>query len=136
MIDHRTSKGLGETDLSLGGHQQNLVCTKTQRKGAVIPQDTEPKLLASVGGSPVEAGVGRAFSQGREHWQPQSWKFLLEDHHWRSSLTLPRTPGLGSVQFSLSVVSGSLQPHELQHARSPYPSLTPGVHPNSCPSSQ
>ena len=41
-----------------------------------------------------------------------------------------------SVQFSLSVVSDSLQPHELEHARSPYPSPTPGVHPNPCPSSR
>ena len=41
-----------------------------------------------------------------------------------------------SVQFSLSVVSGSLQPHESQHARPPCPSPTPGVHPDSCPSSQ
>ena len=41
-----------------------------------------------------------------------------------------------SVQFSHSVISDSLQPHELQHARPPYPSPTPGIHPNSCPSSQ
>ena len=40
-----------------------------------------------------------------------------------------------SVQFSRSVVSDSLRPHELQHARPPCPSPTPGVHPNSCPSS-
>ena len=37
------------------------------------------------------------------------------------------------VEFSHSVVSDSLQPHELQHARPPCPSPTPGVHPNSCP---
>ena len=41
-----------------------------------------------------------------------------------------------SVQFSCSVVSDSLQPHELQHARPPCPSPTLGVHSNSCPSSQ
>ena len=41
-----------------------------------------------------------------------------------------------SVQFSRSVVSDSLRPHELQHARPPCPSPTPGVHPDSCPSSQ
>ena len=41
-----------------------------------------------------------------------------------------------SVQFSHSVVSDSLQPHELQHARPPCPSPTPGVHSNSHPSSQ
>ena len=39
-----------------------------------------------------------------------------------------------SVQFSHSVVTDSLRPHELQHARPPCPSSTPGVHSNSCPS--
>ena len=38
-----------------------------------------------------------------------------------------------SVQFSRSVMSNSLWPHELQHARPPYPSLTPGVYLNPCP---
>ena len=41
-----------------------------------------------------------------------------------------------SVQFSHSVVSDSLRPHESQHARPPCPSLTPGVHSDSFPSSQ
>ena len=41
-----------------------------------------------------------------------------------------------SVQFSRSVVSDSLRPRELQHARPPCPSQTPGVHPDSRPSSQ
>ena len=41
-----------------------------------------------------------------------------------------------SVQFSRSVVSDSLPPHELQHARPPCPSPTPSVHSNSCPSSR
>ena len=41
-----------------------------------------------------------------------------------------------SVQFSRSVVSDSLRPHELQHARPPYPSPTPAVHSNSHPSSR
>ena len=39
-----------------------------------------------------------------------------------------------SVQFSCSVVSDSLRPHRLQHARSPCPSPTPRVYSNSCPS--
>ena len=38
-----------------------------------------------------------------------------------------------SVQFSWSVVSDSLQPHESQHARPPCPSPTPRVHSNSRP---
>ena len=41
-----------------------------------------------------------------------------------------------SVQFSCSVVSNSLQPHESQHARPPGPSPTPRACSNSCPSSQ
>ena len=40
-----------------------------------------------------------------------------------------------SVQFSCSVMSDSLRPHEPQHSRPPCPSPTPGVHSNSCPSS-
>ena len=40
-----------------------------------------------------------------------------------------------SVQFSRSVMSDSLQPHELQHTRPPCPSPSPGVHSDSCPSS-
>ena len=44
--------------------------------------------------------------------------------------------GVGSVQFSRSVMSGSLQPHEPQHARPPCPSPTTRVHPNPCSLSQ
>ena len=43
---------------------------------------------------------------------------------------------ISSVQFSHSVMSNSLQPHEPQHARPPCPSPTPGIYLNSCPLSQ
>ena len=43
---------------------------------------------------------------------------------------------ISSVQFSHSVMSDSLQPHELQHARPTCSSPTPGVHSDSRPSSQ
>ena len=39
---------------------------------------------------------------------------------------------LSSIQFSHSLVSDSLRPHGLQHARPPCPSPTPRVYPNSC----
>ena len=48
----------------------------------------------------------------------------------RESITLP--PERGSVQFSRSVVSNSLWPHEPQHPRPLCSSPTPRVHPNSC----
>ena len=41
-----------------------------------------------------------------------------------------------SVHFSHTVMSDSLQPCRLQHARPPCPSSTPGVHSNSCPLNQ
>ena len=55
-----------------------------------------------------------------------AWRFMkfIHIHH------------LSSVQFSRSVVSNSLRPHELQHTRLPCPSPTPGVHSDSHPSSQ
>ena len=43
---------------------------------------------------------------------------------------------ISSIQFSRSVLSDSLQPHELQHARPPCLSPTPGVHSNSHPTSR
>ena len=48
-------------------------------------------------------------------------------------LELLCTLQFSSVQFSHSVVSDSLRPHELQHARHPCSSPTPGVHSNLCP---
>ena len=58
---------------------------------------------------------------GLLHWWSQEMRYALNRF---------------SVQFSRSVMSDSLWPHESQHARPPCPSPTPGVHPNSCPSSQ
>ena len=54
-------------------------------------------------------------------------------------MTLQRvnsTTDIKSDQISCSVVYDSLQPHESQHARPPCPSPTPGVHSDSCQSSQ
>ena len=53
----------------------------------------------------------------------------MQKHIWESGCFL-------LVQFSRSVMSDSLRPHKLQHARPPCPSPTPRVHPNSCPLSQ
>ena len=56
--------------------------------------------------------------------------------HWTSVIITFYYNPLSSVQFSRSVMSDSLQPHELQHARPSCPSPSPGVHSNSRPSSQ
>ena len=63
--------------------------------------------------------------------------FLPRSKHLLISwLQSPSAAIFSSVQFSCSVVSYSLRPHELQHARPPCPAPTPGVHPNSCPLSR
>ena len=54
----------------------------------------------------------------------------------RSALQAASLPTELQVQFSRSVVSNSFRPHELQHARPPYPSPTAEVHPNPCPLSR
>ena len=54
---------------------------------------------------------------------------------WGTLPSILVTPSLVS-QFSHSVVSDSLRPHELQRTRPPCPSSTPGVYSNSCPSSR
>ena len=59
------------------------------------------------------------------------WSLLFND----ANLTCDFSNIISSVQFSCSIVSDSLWPHEPQHARPPCPSPTPGVYPNPCPSS-
>ena len=58
------------------------------------------------------------------------------DHFQPFCHFIPLPSLFSSVQFSHSVVSDSLRPHELQHTRPPCPSPTPGVHSDSRPSSQ
>ena len=61
-FDYRTFTELGKQ--TLGGHKQNLVHTKTQEKGAMTTQETDPDLPASVQESLVEAWVGGGLGQG------------------------------------------------------------------------
>ena len=62
MIDQSYSTGLGKQ--TLGGHKQNLVHTRTQEKGTVTPQKTEPYLPVSVQESPAEAWVDSGLPWG------------------------------------------------------------------------
>ena len=51
----------------LSESQENLVYTRTQEKGAVISQETEPDLPVSVQESPVKAGFAVACHRGQRH---------------------------------------------------------------------
>ena len=48
-------------------HKQNLMCTKTQEKGAMTPKETDPDLPVNVQESLVEAWVGSGLLQGQGH---------------------------------------------------------------------
>ena len=78
-------------------------------------------------------------------WSQQQWaQCKLQSLSYGKRNELVEKPGreqldtrqFHSVQFSRSVMSGSLQPHALQHARPPCPSPSPRVHSNTCPSSR
>ena len=64
-FDYRTATGLGKQ--TLGGHKQNLVCTRTQEKGAVSPKETNSDLPVRVHVSLAEAWIGDGLLKGRGH---------------------------------------------------------------------
>ena len=76
-------------------------------------------------------------------WKRAIQLSMFEVNYWRKlryfisiSYWVHFSEYIDSVQFSHSVVSNSLQPHEPQHARPPCPSPTPEIHSNSCPLSR
>ena len=66
-FDYRTSTEFGKQ--TLGGHKQNLVCTRIWEKAAVTPEETEPDLPVSVQESPVEAWVDNDLLRGSRVWK-------------------------------------------------------------------
>ena len=80
-----------------------------------------------------------SYSEASFSWSldcPQSPSCLLEGRRGGGWQARPLSTVFSSVQFSCSVVSNSLWPHEPQHARLPCPSPNPRVYPNPCPLSQ
>ena len=137
--------------LSMGSHRvghdwSDLAAAANVYIGAFLVAQLVKNLPAQETPSSI-SGLGR--SPGEGHGNPLQYSCLENPHEQRSLVGYsPRgrrvrhdwaqhsTNVYISVQFSRSVLSDSLWPHELQHARHPCPSPTPGVHPNSCPSSQ
>ena len=94
----------------------------------------------------IPTSANPSFSHSLLHFEPWYWGFksIVESlkcaisQHNRCFLSkmFSDCTIFSSVQFSHSVMSNSLWPHEPQHARPPCPSPTPGVHPNPCPLSR
>ena len=117
----RTYTRLGKQ--TLGEHKQNLLHTRNKEKGAVMPKETDSDLPVNVQESSKEVWVSDGLLQGQSIECGSACTGPLEGgHHY-----------LHSVQFSHSLVSNTLEPHRLQHDRSPCLSPTPRVYSNSCP---
>ena len=87
--------------------------------------------------SPSPPAFNLSQHQGLFQWFSPSYQVTKYQHFSiRINSSNDWFPSLSSVQFSHWVVSDSLQPHGLQHARPPCPSPTPGVHSNPCSSSR
>ena len=81
--------------------------------------------------------IKRRLLLGRKGYNKLRQCIKNQRHHFTDKGPSSQRYGFSSsVQFSHSVVSDSLWPHESQHARPPCPSPTPGVYSNSCPSSR
>ena len=61
-FDHKTYTGLGKQ--ILGGHKQNLVCIRTQEKGALMPQEADPRLACECLGVSSRGMIGGGLLQG------------------------------------------------------------------------
>ena len=114
----------------------------TNSKFFKTPPVPEEMFLLHLLPFPVRHHVAHKAQGDQERWENRF--FLTFTSICRGSGPALNTKGkllvmslwFSSVQFSRSVVSDSSRPHELQHARPPCPSPTPGVHWDSCPSSQ
>ena len=79
--------------------------------------------------------VARSWDVGEIGWKSQTFNCVIRSEYLIYNM-VTIVDNIVSVQFSCSVVSDSLRPHGLQHARLPCPSPTPRDYPNSCPLSQ
>ena len=100
---------------------------------SVLPQTDSTEAQNGRGGRTVHHALPPAWSLSSSHLalnqDGQSQRPLWPEGSRKSMC-------VKSVQFSHSVVSDSLRPHESQHTRPPCPSPTPKVYSNSCPSSR
>ena len=114
-------RGRGTRDAHTRTHARMHVCTHTHRRKAMWGQSKSGAIC-----KPKEK------VQEKPHL-PTSWSWTSSLQNWEK-----RNPHYLSppVQFSHSVVSNSLWPHEPQHTRPSCPSPTPRVYPSSFPLSQ
>ena len=124
------------------GLKLNIRKTKIMASGPITSGEIDGETVETVsdfilGGSKITSDSGCGHEIKRRLLLGRKVMTNLDSIFKSRDITLPTKFCLvSSVQFSCSVMSDSLQPHESQHARPPCPSQTPGVHSDSRPSSQ
>ena len=91
---------------TLGGHKQNRLCTRTQEKGAVTPQKTDPDLPKSVQESPAKAWSAVAGCRaGGAECSSASWALLKEVAiiFITSTIVCPQVNSREGTQLYLSI---------------------------------
>ena len=135
--------GLGRSTGEGNGNPLQGICP-TQGSNPGLPHCRQTLYPLSHQGSPKSIGVDSLFFlqwifpiQGLNPGLLHSRQILYQLSHKGSPRILDWVAYPAHlIQFSRSVVSDSLRPHEYQHARPPCPSPTPGVHSDSRPLSQ
>ena len=74
---YKTLTGLGETETPLLEGTNKSVCTRTRGKETLTPQETEPGLPMSVGGSPTEVWVGSGPPKGQGTGNSSPGRYML-----------------------------------------------------------
>ena len=118
----------------------SILALRTQCMKRQNDRILKEELPRSVGAQYATGDQWRNNSRNDEGMEPKLKQYLVVDVTGdRSRVRCCKEQyciGTWNVQFSRSVVSDSLRPHESQHARPPCPSPTPGVYSDSGPSSQ
>ena len=96
----------------------------TKKWDYIIKESMNPNFKSAIKEAFCEMKEREPGHREKKERQRQRWS---QRHRGRKQM---------NIQFSRSVVSDSLQPHESQHARPPCPSPTPGVHSDSHPLSR
>ena len=133
LLDYKEIKAV-----SPKGNQSWIFIRKTDTEAPILcPSDVMSQLIRK---DPDAGKDWRQMKKGMTEDEMFGWHHGLNGHEFEQAPGEGETQGsltcCSLVQFSNSVMSNSLWPHGLQHAKPPCPSSAPRVHSNSYPLSQ